>query len=164
MSSKVAHVSHNTGEHEWYTPQPIIEAARLCMGGIDLDPASSDKAQEMVKATTYYTKATNGLQQQWRGRVWMNPPYAKGLIGPFIDKVLTENVQQAIVLVNNATETHWGKSLLAASAVVCFPARRVRFLDPEGNPGAPLQGQMICGLKVNRPDFTEQFKQFGVVL
>ena len=28
-----AHLAHNTGETEWYTPQDIFEAARGCVGG-----------------------------------------------------------------------------------------------------------------------------------
>ena len=43
------HVGKNTGENEWYTPGVFIEDARTVMGCIDLDPASSDIANERVR-------------------------------------------------------------------------------------------------------------------
>ena len=142
-----AHVSHNSGENEWYTPPEIIEGARQVMGSIDLDPASSDIAQKAVRAANYYTKENDGLaQENWYGNVWLNPPHAKELIGPFIDKLVSSvspkeatlfDVRQAMVLVNNATETSWGQKLLSEATVVCFLSKeRVKFLDPEGNPRA----------------------------
>jgi hypothetical protein len=166
-----AHVSYNGGENEWYTPAAIIEAARATFApnGITLDPATSLLAQQTVRADTWHTKDDDGLNQTWHGNVWLNPPYAQPLIGQFADKLIQEtgngNVTQAIILVNNATDTKWGQKLLAAATAVCFPAGRIRFIDKEGNPsGAPLQGQMILYLGPNTAAFTNQFTQFGTIL
>jgi hypothetical protein len=42
-----------TGEQEWYTPQPYIDAAREVLGTIDLDPATSLQAQERIQAARF---------------------------------------------------------------------------------------------------------------
>ena len=161
-----AHVSYNTGENEWYTPACYIESARRVMGSIDLDPASSLIANERVGATKIYTQEDDGLQYEWSGNVWMNPPYAQPLIMHFISKLAeSENVNQAIVLVNNGTETAWGQTLLKACSSVCFPQGRIKFIDPEGNPGqSPLQGQMIAYIGSNTDAFRIEFAQYGTVL
>lgn len=67
--------SSNT--NEWYTPPWIIERARSHMGSIDVDPASNDIAQQWIRANKYYTKENDGLQQDWFGNVFLNPPYGK---------------------------------------------------------------------------------------
>ncbi len=159
---KKAHVAQASGNNEWYTPGRIIELARDVMGGIDIDPASSDIANATVKADAYFTAAQDGLVQDWHGRVWLNPPYAQPLIGQFCSKLLAEldtgHTSQACVLVNNATETRWFQELLGAADATCFPAGRVRFLDPEGKPsGAPLQGQAILYFGDKADGFAQHF-------
>lgn len=156
------HVSNNSGNNEWYTPEEYIEAARATMGSIDVDPASNDLAQNTVKAAIYYTEKTNGLDKPWVGNIWINPPYSSSLIGSFCDKLLNEidclNTQQAVVLVNNATEAQWFRSLIKKASMVGFTKRRVRFIDQNGNPsGAPLQGQSVIYFGKNEQKFIDAF-------
>lgn len=157
------HVAYNSGNNEWYTPKEFIEAATAVMGGIDLDPASSEIANKTVNAKQFYTVEDNGLEKPWFGNVWLNPPYASDLIGKFADKLVDElkHIKQAIVLVNNATETEWFYTMVVQATAVCFPRSRVRFVTPDGTTGAPLQGQAILyfGPDVNR--FINVFDEKG---
>jgi ParB family chromosome partitioning protein len=158
-----AHVSNNSGENEWYTPECYIESARLVMGVIHLDPASSEIANKTVNSNLFYTQEDDGLSKEWFGNIWMNPPYSQPLIFQFISKLVqSKGVNQAIVLVNNGTETQWGQLLLSNSSAVCFHQGRIRFIDKYGNLGqAPLQGQMICYIGSNVNNFINEFKQYG---
>ena len=159
------HVANNSGENEWYTPPTYVEAAALAMGGIDLDPASCEKAQENVKAGTFYTAEDNGLEKRWFGRVWLNPPYSKDLIGAFAEKVATENYEQACVLVNNATDARWFHRITETASAICFIKGRIKFLDSTGNPAkTPLQGQAVIYLGDRVAEFNDAFSELGFVV
>jgi hypothetical protein len=83
--------AQGAGDNEWFTPALYIEAAREVMGGIDLDPASHVAAQATIAATQFYTRADDGLLQEWNAdRVWLNPPYSQPEIQLFIAKLLDE--------------------------------------------------------------------------
>jgi phage N-6-adenine-methyltransferase len=165
---KGAHVANASGENEWYTPVRYLDAARKVLGGIDLDPASSDLAQRNVGAKRYFTQKHDGLKQDWSGTVWLNPPYAQPLIGQFLTKLVDAydrgRVTSAIALTNNATETAWGNAILQAATSVCFVKGRIKFLNRDGiEEHTPLQGQMFCYLGDDRAAFERAFCEFGVI-
>jgi hypothetical protein len=161
------HVGHNSGENEWYTPSNIIELARQTMGSIDLDPASCDRANQTVKAKKIYTEQNSGLLQTWSGNVWMNPPYAQPLMAQFSEKLIQElpNINQACVLVNNATETQWLRSMMRVCNAVCFIRGRVKFIDINGKAsGSPLQGQVILYFGIKVDNFCNNFSTLGICM
>lgn len=160
---------HNSGDFEWYTPVEYIEAARAVLGAIDLDPASSSPANEVVKAQQFYTLADDGLAQAWSGRVFMNPPYVNALVSRFAEKlaesVRAGTVPAAVVLVNNCTDTQWFRTLTDIAAAICLPTGRVKFWKPSPAPAmdAPLQGQAVIYIGPNTGRFRNAFRPFGEV-
>lgn len=63
-------LSHNSDE--WETPQDLFDKLDSIFH-FDLDVASTHKN---AKCKNYFTKADNGLEQDWWGNVWCNPPYS----------------------------------------------------------------------------------------
>ena len=157
-----------TGENEWYTPAAHINAARAVLGRIELDPASSAIANATVGAEKIYTIDDDGLAQEWRGKVWMNPPYAQPWIARFMAKLAMEcsvgNVTEAIALTHNYTDTSWFQNAAVGSSAICFTRGRIGFLSPEGKRAAPTQGQAFFYYGRNVSGFAEQFERFGLVM
>ncbi|MCB1715547.1 MAG: hypothetical protein KDK05_10475, partial [Candidatus Competibacteraceae bacterium] len=109
-------INQTSGKVEYYTPPEIVEAARATMGGIDLDPASSARANEIVQAAQYITVEQDGLSQPWFGRVWMNHPFGRKENPLWIDKLMQSfwsgDIEQAICITFASTSEQWFRPLL----------------------------------------------------
>ena len=160
--------AHTSSESvEWYTPSDYVEAAREVMGGIDLDPATCLKANQTIRATRYFTKEDDGLQHDWPGCVWLNPPYG-GLCPSFIKRALEQYsdgiTEQAILLLNaHSTDTKWFRPLW--DHTLCFTDHRIEF-DPaeEKQRTSSTFGSVFVYLGPNERKFAEVFSQFGPIV
>ena len=161
----MSHIVNNSGNQEHYTPRRFTDSARRVMGSIDLDPASNEVANEWIGASTYYTIENQGLDKEWSGNVWMNPPYNSSSLKPLVDKLLSENINQAIVLTNNNTDTKAGQLLLRWASAICLVQGRIRFITQDGveSKKSPLQGQIIYYKGDNTKMFKQEFSKHGTV-
>lgn len=149
--------------NEWYTPLHIIERARAVLGGIDLDPASCDAAQAVVRAANYYTVDTP-LYRPWAGRVWLNPPFdatpiwVKRLEGEYV----AGGVTAAVLLVNSAPGYAWWEDLWRNWPVVML-RERLRFIDSTTNKpsGQAKKGQTLAYFGPDVRAFFDGFRDLG---
>ncbi|MFA4973283.1 MAG: DNA N-6-adenine-methyltransferase [bacterium] len=152
---------------EWLTPDWIISAVQDVLGTIDLDPCSNSKEFPNVPALTTFTKDSepHPFNRNWRGTVYMNPPYGRGING-WVGKLVYEynegNVPEAIALVPSRTDTGWFNQL--ADAAVCWCAIEGRVKFGRGNGGssdpAPFPSALMY-LGHNVPLFYRTFSEFG---
>jgi phage N-6-adenine-methyltransferase len=157
-----------TGEMEWFTPALYVEKARRVLGDFDLDPASCAMAQETVQARHFYTVEDDGLEQDWNGNVWLNPPYAGKLIAAFAGKLIDQlecgNVDAAMMLTNSYTETSWFHNLAKSCNALCVTRGRIKFESPHGEKCAPTNGQCFFYFGDERPRFIAEFSEVGTIL
>jgi phage N-6-adenine-methyltransferase len=121
---------HSSATDEWATPQETFDVAAAELGPFDLDVCATE---ENAKCASYFTRANDGLAQEWTGRVWMNPPYGRlgGGIAAWMRKAweASQTTSELVVcLVPARTDTaRWHE--YAACGEVRFLRGRLRFGD-----------------------------------
>lgn len=98
-------------------------------------PPLSDPAWQLTTSWRFANpdpNAYDGLAQDWTGeRVWVNPPYGKGLIVPWVDKALERRAELVVLLLPSRTEMPWFHRLYAEAQLEFLP-HRVQFDAPPG--------------------------------
>lgn len=160
-------INQDSGNTEYYTPPNIIEAAREAMGGIDLDPASSDKANAIVRASFYLTEAEDGLAANWYGRVWLNHPFSRKGNPLWINKLIQQygwgNCTAACCITFAATSEAWFDSLMFFPQ--CYLRPRTNYYLPDGmKKRGVTKGSVVTYLGPDPQRFKNAFEHLGSVV
>ncbi len=153
-------VHYSSESPEWYTPEHIVERAVRALGSIDLDPCAEEG--KGVPAAEHFTEVEDGLSREWRGRVFLNPPYGKE-IQPWIEKLVAEyraagRTTAAIALLPARTDTQW--YALLRDYPRCYIRGRVKFKGAKNS--APFPSVVVyLGGEVGA--FAQSFKDLGEV-
>lgn len=143
---------HTCDSPEWYTPPAFVEAARELMGGIDLDPASHEEANRIVKADHYFTIEDDGLKQRWFGRILHNPP--GGLVDEFWKKALVERAHyEQLVWIGYSLEQlqtlQTGNAVTPLDFPMCVTRKRIAFIENQAKKAARVAKLLAAGKKPN---------------
>ena len=119
---------------DWLTPPDLVKK----LGEFDLDPCSPINPP-FVHAKNNLTVKENGLNKIWFGRVYMNPPYGKGM-EMWIEKLKNHGNGIALIFARTETKVFFNFIWDYADAVL-FVKGRIKFFNLEGKqvgtPGAP---------------------------
>jgi phage N-6-adenine-methyltransferase len=128
----------------WATPEEFLRRLHAAVGRIDLDPCSPGKLHSRVQAARHYTTREDGLVRDWRGRVFMNPPYGR-TIGRWVAKARSEvevgHAEWVIGLVPARTDTRWWHDHVAGLAHAWLLRGRLAFGD--GTTPAPFPSAVV---------------------
>ncbi|MFY7908427.1 MAG: DNA N-6-adenine-methyltransferase [Emticicia sp.] len=98
---------------------------------------------ENTKCAIFFSPETDGLQQEWTGTCWMNPPYGKE-ISSWVKKAHLEvstGKCKVIALLPARTDTKWFHELILGKYKVEFIKGRLKFSDSKNS--APFPSMLV---------------------
>jgi hypothetical protein len=136
-------VGESRGTDERYTPGEVLDVVRAAFGGsIWLDPCCGPLAPRDHVAWTVYggPPGKDGLAEPWESTVFVNPPYSRGQIALWVEKIVREagrsGANGIIALLPQDLGTRWGQRVLETADALAFWRGRITFGSPSGPPPA----------------------------
>ena len=113
-----------SNKDDWETPKDLYAVLNTEFN-FSLDPCCS---KETAKCSSYYTIEDDGLSKDWKGTVFMNPPYGRVIMN-WIKKAKEESDKGATVvcLVPARTDTKWWHTYCMKSAEIRLLTKRLTF-------------------------------------
>ena len=129
-----SHQSARSGKTEWLTPPELMSQ----LPEFDLDPCSPVK-RPWPTAKNHWTIDDDGLNKEWFGRVWCNPPYDRS--GEFLNKLKNHGNGIALVFARTETRVFFQEVWNDAHAILFLEGRltfwHVNGTKADANGGAP---------------------------
>lgn len=122
---------------EWTTPQYLYDALNEEFN-FTLDVCATASNHKM---SNYYTQSDSGLQKQWHGTCFMNPPYSE--VKLWIKKAWEEmeNGVTTVALVPARTDTKWFHDYVYGQTEIRFIKGRLKFGDSKNS--APFPSMVV---------------------
>lgn len=120
---------------DWITPKHIIDA----LGPFDLDPCA---AWPRPWACAKVNNTATGLEMEWVGCVWLNPPFDRYQVGKWVSKLAARG--NGIALLHARTEAEWFVPVWEHASAILFLADRLNFHYPDGRRASANSGAPAC--------------------
>lgn len=152
----VKNFNTNTDNHdEWLTPPEIIKS----LGEFDLDPcAPTPETRPWETAKNHFCIRDNGLDKEWAGRVWMNPPYGRETFA-WMQKLAGHGNGIALIFARTDTKGFHREVFKKADAIL-FLEGRIKFCRIDGKPALPANAPS-CLIAYGKEN-VESLKKCGI--
>ena len=112
---------------DWLTPKYVFDAMAV---DFDLDVAGHPLSH--VPCTTWI--GAEGLTQDWKGFVWMNPPFGgRNGIEPWLSKFIVHG--NGVALTPDRTSAPWFQRAAYCMDAVLFVSPKIKFERPDKSVG-----------------------------
>lgn len=140
MNAKTLKTWFSSTSDNWSTPQWLFDEISEEFGGFDIDACAFP---ENAKCDIYFTPEMDGLKQEWRGKVWCNPPYGRET-GAWVKKAHDDHTKfgtTVVMLLPARTDVKWFHEYIYGKTEIRFLKGRLKFGDSK-NP-APFPSMIV---------------------
>ena len=131
----MSHWESPSKSDDWFTPPHVFEALGCTF---DLDVAGNHRARVPTRGALY----SGGLEADWNGFVWMNPPFGvRNSLGAWLRRFFDHG--NGVALTPDRTSAPWFREAWPRADAVLFTPK-LQFLRPDGTAGkSPSNGTAL---------------------
>ncbi len=140
--SKMTAGMMSSDRQDWETPMFFVKLIEKKMNQkFTLDACAYDHT---AKAPRWFTEEDDGLDQDWTGTVWMNPPYG-GALPKWLEYAFNQSQihnSKVVCLIPARTDTAWFHDIATLGHII-FLRGRIKFEQQGEKTGSPAFPSML---------------------